>query len=308
MDDIRDESTAVENVVVGLDVGGTKTAIRIETIAGVRLVDIEVASDGWDANPPGRAAGWVAGRIAAALPAGAEAVAVGVGAQGLDSPAHTAEFVLELRALGYPTLAVNDAALLVPAAGFDSGIGIIAGTGAVAVGQDAFGAPLITGGWGWVLGDEAGAAGIVREATKAALLAHDDGKPDDGLLTRLLAAFGVANAERLARAVNDEPTMENWGSRAPAVFDAADDGSALAIDVIRAAAAHLARLVSQLRSRDAAGGHLVVAGSVIVNQPRLFDEFVALAAAEHPELIAVLLDQKPVSGAVAIARRLLSAH
>jgi N-acetylglucosamine kinase-like BadF-type ATPase len=303
-----DESTAIRRVVVGLDVGGTKTAIRIESIAGALLVDIEVASDGWDANPADDAARWIAARIAAALPPGTEAIAVGVGAQGLDSPAHTAEFVLELRALGYPTLAVNDAALLVPAAGFDSGIGIIAGTGAVAVGQDSFGSPLITGGWGWVLGDEAGAAGIVREATKAALLANDDGEPDDGLLSSLLAAFGVANAERLARAVNDEPTMENWGTRAPAVFEAADDGSALAADVIHGAAAHLARLVSQLLSRDAVGTHLVVAGSVIVNQPRLFNEFVTLVIADHPELGAVLLDEKPVVGAVAIARRQLPAQ
>jgi N-acetylglucosamine kinase-like BadF-type ATPase len=308
IDGFLDESTPIERVVVGLDVGGTKTAIRIESTAGAMLVDLEVASDGWDASPANDAALWVAARIAAALPPGTEAVAVGVGAQGLDSPAHTAEFVLELRALGYPTLAVNDAALLVPAAGFESGIGIIAGTGAVAVGQDPLGAPLITGGWGWVLGDEAGAAGIVREATKAALLANDDGKPDDGLLSCLLAAFDVDNAERLARAVNDEPTMENWGTRAPAVFTAANRGSALALDIIHGAAAHLVRLVSQLRSRDAVGTHLVVAGSVIVNQPRLFDEVVTLIAAEHPGLVVVLLTEKPVAGAVAVARRLLPAH
>ena len=95
-----------------------------------------------------------------------------------------------------------------------------------------------------MLGDEGGAAAIVREATRAALTAHDEGLADDGLLAALLGAFGVdalragdGAVERLTRLVNDEPTVENWAPRAPAVFAAAEDGSGLAMAVIEAAAA-----------------------------------------------------------------------
>ncbi len=58
----------------------------------------------------------------------------------------------------------------------------------------------------------------------------------------------------------------------------ADRGSRLAADVISEGAGHLAALVGQLRNRGAAGSDVVVAGSVIVKQTRLFDAFkVALA-------------------------------
>lgn len=290
------------DVVVGLDVGGTKTAVIVETLDGTRLVDTELPSGDWDAEPIDSGVRWIVERVAKVVPPGHDVVAVGIGAQGLDTAEIAAEFASELP---FPAIAVNDAALLVPAAGFESGIGVISGTGAIAVGQDWSDQPLITGGWGWVIGDEAGAAGIVREATKVALLSHDNLEPNDGLLGALLAAFGVDDAERLARAVNDEPTMDNWGPRAPAVFAAADAGSALARGVVAAAAAHLGVLVDQLVARGAVGTHVVAAGSVIVNQSRLYEAFVARVAKRHPELTVHLLTEPPVVGAIALARRLL---
>ncbi|MGX5680710.1 N-acetylglucosamine kinase [Schumannella luteola] len=292
-------------VIVGLDVGGTKTAVVVETLDGDRLVDTVLASDDWDAEPLDYGVRWVADRIAAVLPLDSVVAAVGIGAQGLDTPEIADEFAGAL-GIGYPVVAVNDAALLVPAAGHDAGIGLISGTGAIGVGRSATGRSLITGGWGWVIGDEAGAAGIVREATRAALLAHDDGAPDDGLLGALLTAFGVDDAERLARAVNDEPTMDNWGPRAPAVFAAADAGSDLARAVVDGAALHLARLVDQLVVRGAVGSAVVAAGGVITRQPRLFDALSRYVGERHPSLSVELLARAPVEGAVRLARRALT--
>lgn len=291
-------------VVVGLDVGGTKTAVIVETVDGQRLVDTTIASDDWDAEPLEHGVRWIIDRIAATVDPDLDIVAVGIGAQGLDNNEISREFAA---ALPWPTIAVNDAALLPAAAGFEQGLGIISGTGAIGVGQDANGDYVITGGWGWVIGDEAGAAGIVREATKAALLAHDNQEPDDGLLSALLEAFGVDTAERLARAVNDDPTMDNWGPRAPAVFAAANSGSALASATIDAAADHLAVLVDQLAARGAVGSAVVAAGSVIVNQPRLYSGFASRVQQRHPELTVHLLGRSPVEGAVALARRALTA-
>jgi len=160
---------------------------------------------------------------------------------------------------------------------------------------------LFAGGWGWVLGDEASAPAIVREATKAALAAYDDDRADDGLLAALLGHFGVADAPALARAVNDEPTPENWGPGAPAVFHAADAGSPLARGVIDDAARALQKLVTRLVERGAVGTTVVAAGSVIVNQPRLADSLRAHLAREHPALNLRLLEVPPVAGALALA-------
>ncbi|HEY4459659.1 MAG TPA: BadF/BadG/BcrA/BcrD ATPase family protein [Pseudonocardiaceae bacterium] len=293
-------------VVAGLDIGGTKVAVRIEAVDGRRLVDTELPAEDWSASPVGAAAAWLRTRLHRVLPRAAQLVAVGIGAQGCDTQQHCVELAAALHEIGVRATVVNDAALLVPAAQLTTGIGVVAGTGAIGVGQNARGDTVFAGGWGWVIGDEAGSAGIVRLATIAALAAHDEGRPDDGLLTALQRAFRVDGPESLARAVNDEPTTGNWGPRAPAVFDAADAGSALAIGVIDAAADHLSTLVDRLVARGAIGSDVVAAGSVIIGQSRLAKAFEDRMAATHPNLTVTFLDEPPVIGAVVLARRLLA--
>lgn len=292
-------------VVAGMDIGGTKTAIVVETVDGNRVADVEIRSEEWEAIPTGSAARWIAGRLASAVPPAHEVVSVGIGAQGCDTNEQCIALADELVALGYPAVVVNDGALLVPATGLTRGLGVIAGTGSIGVGQDAGGSYLMTGGWGWVLGDDAGAAGLVRDATRAALLRHDRALADDGLLVALQEAFTVDSPAALARAVNDVPTMDNWGPRCPAVFAAADAGSATAVAVVEAAAANLVALVDQLLARGAAGRDVVAAGSVIVNQPRLYAAFASHLGEAHPEVTPHLLRIAPVEGAVRLARRRL---
>jgi N-acetylglucosamine kinase-like BadF-type ATPase len=289
-------------VLVGADVGGTKIAVRVAGPDGAVRVDAEYPADGWDAAPVDAAARWLLDRLDRAVPEGDEIAAAGIGAQGCDTQAHCTSLAAAVGALGVPATVVNDAALLIPAAGLDTGIGIIAGTGSIGVGTDRTGAVLFAGGWGWVLGDEGSAPAIVREATKAALAARDDGRADDGLLGALLTHFAASDPQTLARAVNDDPTTGNWGPAAPAVFRAADAGSPLAIGVVDNAARHLARLVTRLVKRGAVGTTVVAAGSVILNQPRLADRLRAHLAGLHPSLVLRLLDVPPVAGGIVLAR------
>ncbi|WP_405578844.1 N-acetylglucosamine kinase [Streptomyces sp. NBC_01190] len=289
-------------VLVGADVGGTKLAVRVETPGGVVRADLEVPATGWEAAPVDRAARWLLDHLGRALPAGDQIAAIGVGAQGCDTQEHCVHLAAALEGLGVPATVVNDAALLVPAAGLDQGIGVIAGTGSIAVGADAEGRVLFAGGWGWVLGDEGSAPAIVREAVKAALGAYDAGCLDDGLLSALLAHYGDPDPQTLARTVNDEPTTGNWGPAAPAVFRAATAGSPLALGVVDGAAAQLTTLVSRLRTRGARGRTVVAAGGVLVGQPLLADRLAAHLGAAHPDLTLRLLGVAPVTGAVALAR------
>ncbi len=290
-------------VVVGMDMGGTKTALVMERLDGGRVLEVQLPSGDWSASPVASAATWIATRVASAVPDGHRVIALGAGAQGCDTNEHCRALGEALGIHGLDAVVVNDAALLLPAAGIDRGIAVISGTGAIGVGLDRHGGYLFAGGWGWVLGDEAGAPGLVRDATRAALLAHDQGLADDGLLQALLDAFEVTDAPGLARAVNDEPTMDSWGARAPVVFAAADAGSRRADRVIRGAALHLVELIGQLRDRGAVGGDVVAGGSVIVHQPRLMDAFRVLLAAAQPGLVAHLLTDPPVLGALALARQ-----
>jgi N-acetylglucosamine kinase-like BadF-type ATPase len=292
----------VTGLLVGMDVGGTKAAVRAVSADGDLVVDSVFSSTEWSASPPPAAAAWLTDILARALPAGAEVEAMGVGAQGCDTQQHCDELSTALGDLGFRAVVVNDAALLAPASGLDVAIGIIAGTGAIGVGSTADGDTLIAGGWGWVISDDAGAAGLVRTAVVAALTAHEEQRPDDGLLSALQSAFGVDGPESLARAVNDEPTPENWGPRAPTVFAAADSGSALAERVIDDAAAYLVRVTGWLVARGAQGSDVVLAGSVVAGQPRLELSYRRQLAIAHPQLAVRLLDVPPVVGGVALAR------
>lgn len=303
-------------VLMGADVGGTKIAIRVAAADGSTHSDVEYPAEGWEASPVEDAARWLLDRLIRAAPDCGEIAAVGIGAQGCDTQQHCARLAAAIEARGVAATVVNDAALLVPAAGLEKGIGVIAGTGSIAVAADAEGKVLFAGGWGWVLGDDASAPGIVREATKAVLAAADastgtgtgtrsgtgTGTADDGLLAALLNHFAVADAPSLARAVNDEPTPENWGPGARAVFRAADEGSPLALSVVDDAARSLQLLVTRLLERGAVGETVVAAGSVIVHQPRLAERFRAHLLRAHPGLELRVLDVPPVAGAIALAR------
>lgn len=291
--------------LLALDIGGTKTHLIIEDTHGTRLLDTVLHSREWDAEPADLAAEWIAERIKPHIPSGARIAAMAFGAQGINR-AETADDLRKALAVhGLSSSIVNDASLIALAAGFPNGIGIIAGTGAIGVGTDAAGAHLATGGWGPVIGDEGGAAALVREATRAALRALDEGKPDDGLLGALISDFGVADAERLTRKVNDEPSSDNWAPHCPAIFAAAAAGSTLAVRVIDEGAQYLAALIDQLLARGAVGTDIVVAGSVIINQPPLFDAFSRHVSGRHPHLRVHKLMIPPVEGAVFLARRAL---
>lgn len=293
----------MRDVVVALDIGGTKVHLVIETVSGERITDIALPSSGWDCEPIEQGAAWIAQFLETHLPKDIRIASLAFGAQGINSSELGNALQRALEALGYHATAVNDAALVVAAAGFENGIGIIAGTGAIGVSTDADGNYLAAGGWGCVIGDEGGAAALVREAARAALKAHDAGNHDDGLLGALIAAFDVSDAERLTRKVNDEPTSENWAPHCPALFDAADAGSALAQSVITQGGQALAALVCQLRARGAVGRDVIIAGSVISNQRLLSDAFEASIHRFHPDLSVHRLDVAPVEGALAIARR-----
>ena len=297
----------MSDCIVALDIGGTKAHLVIETIEGKRILDTQIPSRDWDAEPLDRGAAWVVSKLKANIPGDVTIAALAFGAQGINSAAIGEGLAAELAKLGYDAIVVNDAALIVAAAGFDKGIGIISGTGAIGVGKDSSGAHMAAGGWGSVIGDEGGAAALVREASRAALKALDEGKPDDGLLSALIKDFDVADAERLTRRVNDDPTAENWAPHCPAVFAAAEAGSALAHKVIKEGGEALAALVGQLLARGATGTDIVVAGSVIVHQERLFEAFRDAVHVAHPLMTIHKLTVGPVEGAVFLARKGLKA-
>lgn len=220
-------------LVVGIDVGGTKTHLRARA-GDDPIADHVRPSSGWRPHDPVAAADWLEALVREALPADARPSSVAVGAHACETPRQCEEIrsVLQGR-LGVPCLVVGDAELLVPAAGLDKGVGLVAGTGSVAVGRRPDGTLVQVGGWGAALGDEGGAAGLVREAARAVWAAHDRGEAPDLLAEGLISAFGVSEVPALGAALESATDVSaEWGRHAPVVFEAAASGSLIAGEVI----------------------------------------------------------------------------
>ncbi len=300
------DSPYASSLVLGIDVGGTKTHLR--ALAGDhRVVDHVRTSGGWRPHDTAAAADWLAGLVREALPADARPAALAVGAHACETPPQCARIRAALEsALDVPALVVGDAELLVPAAGLDKGVGLVAGTGSVAVGRLPDGTAVQVGGWGAVLGDEGGAAGLVREAARAAWAAHDRGEEPDELALGLVASFGVPEVPALGAALESATDVSaEWGRHAPVVFTAAEAGSTLARTVIAEAGRSLAALVARLAARGAVVDDVVVAGGTVLSQPALYDAFTASLAETVPAARARPLREPPVEGAVTLARSLL---
>lgn len=283
--------------LVGIDIGATKTHLAVAEPGRGRTDQVH-PTDGWRVRRPDEDAPALVALLRRAT-GGVEPDVTVVGAHGCDSAA--ACLALQERLAGQlagAVLVVNDAELLVPAAAVGHGIGVVAGTGSIAVTRLADRTMLVAGGWGWLLGDEGGAVGLVREALRAVRGALDSGEARDPLIEAMLAALGVADPILFGRRLLEIGTAAAIGAHVEAVFQAAAAGSALASGVIRDGGRALALLVSRLVRRGAFGGQVVASGGVITRQPGLMAAFRDALAADWR---VTLLAEPPVQGALRLA-------
>jgi glucosamine kinase len=237
-------------VIVGIDLGGTKTRVVAESDGEV-VFDESVPTRSWQegellddlANITRLLA------IVHGIDGGAQA-SIAIGAHGLDSDWQVAEFTSRMSANhAGGVLAVNDVELVPPAAGLDAAIAVIVGTGSKVVGHDAHGNTIAAGGHGFLLNDPGSAASLARDAVKAILDGYDLGQQPDELAREFMEHFDVTDVIELSYIFTSDARLATWGPLAPYVFTAADHGSELAARVIDESAALLARDVGRVHAR-----------------------------------------------------------
>jgi N-acetylglucosamine kinase-like BadF-type ATPase len=290
-------------MLVGIDIGGTKTEIVASMAFGETSTSLPTSA--WRGRADSESD---AERLAAAvleLTGGHQPDVVVAGAHGCDTD-EARESVQAQLARRFPgtVLVLNDSELLLPAAGKQRGISVISGTGSIAVARGADRRMIAAGGWGWFLGDEGSASGLVREAARAVRASLDAGETLELLGHDLLAAVGVASPVELGRALGELGSAASIGRFANLIFDAADAGSAIAVKVVADGGRALAFLAERLVARGAYAGDVVTGGGVIARQPRLFQAFRNALSEIRPALTLTLLTESPVVGALALAKDL----
>jgi glucosamine kinase len=292
---------------IGIDIGGTKTHLRIAGRTADRpelvLPTAEWRVRQWDKDAESLLA------IARDFAAGAPIAAIAVGAHGCDDQSECDVFKTALAArAGFPVQVVNDAELLPAALGMAHEIGLVAGTGSIAVQRTRSGRMLVAGGWGWVIGDEGSAPGLVREAGRAvARHLESGGAADEPLVRNLFAALEIRSSARIGSAITRCGSATALGRHAPILFQAAEAGSELAHAVIREAGCGLAALIGRLQRQGADAEVVVAGGGVIAAQPLLWASFQEEVATRFAGRITPkLYSGAPVDGACRLVETLIS--
>ena len=286
--------------VLGLDIGGSTTRARL-VADGALVAEATAASASMTAAGP-QPAGAALSDLLGQLPELTGSLdVVCAGAAGARTGPETIEFLRATLApltRGGRVLVVDDASLILPAAGLTDGLAVIGGTGSIAIGSWQ-GRTEWAGGWGHLLGDEGSGYWLVRRAVRTLLTRRAQGLPAGELGRSVLAAAGAADLDELRAAFHRQPAPRQWARLAPVVLDCADpEGGRL----MAATAAALAGLAGQLADRlGAAGAVPVVLAGGLMRHDRLRAAAVAAVTAALPGAPVRTLDVPPVAGAVRLA-------
>jgi glucosamine kinase len=204
---------------------------------------------------------------------------------------------------------VGDEVIALDAA-FKGGPGIlqIAGTGTNCIGRAPDGGRETAGGWSSRLGDEGSGYWIGLHAIRRALNAHDREEP-----TRILEVVGgIWRTTTVDELVNlgDSTPGPDFAALAPAVCQLAEEGDAVAIDVLQQAVCDLAGFVllvrSKLRRKHNFNAEVPVAwiGSVIGKSSLVREGFYGGLRAAVPGIPILDHEVNAIEGAVWRAQRM----
>lgn len=301
-------------LLAGVDAGGTRTVAIVADVVGTILGRGEAGPGNPHAVGFETAAQHVADAVCAALTAAGLATAhtrairavVGMAGSGLeaDRARVRASIATRLETDQAGVLVKEDVALLLPAAGLDRGIALVAGTGSSAYAVAPNGATAMAGGWGYLIGDDGSAYWIGRQALRAMARADDGYGPATSLSSAILSFLEVERPRDVIPAVyGSYASRLTIASLAPLVTEAARGGDQVAREICKEAADCLADLVAGLARRldlpsDTPvvwSGGLAKAGDTLVDPLRR-----ALTARSAGVL--QLLDREPAIGAIQLAR------
>ncbi|MGO9922733.1 MAG: N-acetylglucosamine kinase [Isosphaeraceae bacterium] len=208
---------------------------------------------------------------------------------------------------------VNDGDLVVAAGTPEGwGVGLIAGTGSIAVGRAPDGRTARAGGWGHLVGDEGSAYSVVLDALRLVARRADgrDPRPPgrDPLTERLCAALGVVQPSQIVTALY-APGFDRAkiASLAPEVLAACAEVPELGRRLLVPAGAALAETVAAVaRALDWPSGvlPLAAAGGFLLSATIVFQETIDGLTRQGYQ-VAVKPVPVPVRGALILAERAL---
>jgi N-acetylglucosamine kinase-like BadF-type ATPase len=302
------------NVVLGIDGGGTRT--RASIVAGETVLAhaengsikrLRVGAEAAEANLRALLKDVYAQAGVSSL----SAASAGVASATMPGVAEWITGVFQDFSVARSEV-VGDEVIALDAA-FHGGPGIlqIAGTGSNTIGRAADGSRESAGGWSSRLGDEGSGYWIGVNSVRRALRAHDREQPTR-ILERVGEIWGTPSIEDLVN-MGDSTPGPDFAALAPAIYELAEAGDAVAQGVLKQASADLVEFVllvrSKLRRKHSIVGEVPVAwtGGVIEKMASVREGFFAGLQAAAPDMPVARESVVSLEGAIWRAKRLAEA-
>ena len=299
------------NVVLGIDGGGTRT--RASIVAGDKVLAfaengsikrLRVGEEMADANL--RAI--LSEVFAQSSIKNVSAASVGVASSKMPGVAEWIREVLREFGVQREEVVGDEVIALDGAFKGEAGILQIAGTGSNCIGRAPDGSRESAGGWSSRLGDEGSGYWIGLHAIRRALKAYDREEPTR-ILDAVGRAWGTSTIDELVN-LGDGTPGPDFAALAPSISRLAEEGDAVATEVLSKAAADLVESVllvrAKLRRKHKLTAEVPVAwiGSVIGKARLVRDPFFAGLRAAAPAMPICEKEVAGIEGAIWRAKRL----
>ncbi|HYF93812.1 MAG TPA: BadF/BadG/BcrA/BcrD ATPase family protein [Symbiobacteriaceae bacterium] len=206
-------------------------------------------------------------------------------------------------------------AALAGATGGKPGVVVIAGTGSVAFGEDAYGHRKRAGGYGPLLGDEGSGYDIGRKALIAALRYEDGRSPNTVLAERIKQLFTLDSMTDIINLVYGNPAplqRTEIASLTSLVLEAAREGDGIAREILRVAGRELGLLAAAalrgLQWDEKVPVPVAGSGTVFAAGPLLALPMEQVALSVCPQAVFCQPKHTPAYGAALLALRGLGIH
>lgn len=312
---LRLEKMIKSRLILGIDGGGSKTAVRMASVDDAGHV--QVLGEGHAGPSNVRAVGRAHAEVNLNVAVDAALAAAATGAETPDyavlglaggSLPDIQAFIhawAQHRSLAGTVDIVHDADPVLAAGVADgTGIALIVGTGSAAVGRNRAGERIVAGGWGHWFGDAGSGYDLGRRALAAVADATDGIAPSTLLVERVLQRLQTSNPREMLMQLGRGGDMSrDIASLAPVLLNAAEDGDETALQIVATAASGPASLVRATAARLGFDNEvpLAIAGGIVCSNALYRDAMLQKLRAMGTTPTPVAVVHEPVEGCLLMA-------
>ncbi|KRE86543.1 ATPase [Paenibacillus sp. Soil766] len=299
----------MKRYAVGLDGGGTKTAVTIVDESGLEVHTFTSGAinyNGQDEASVQASLEEIFRTIASVCGGLHQCAQVCIGAAGVSNPTVTTRLESSVRACGYEGalfITGDQDTALCGAHNKELGIILIAGTGSICYGKNEAGDIHRAGGYGYLIDDEGSGYSIGRDLLSVVVRAHDGRMPETVITPMVFEQLGMTSIQQIIGFVYDKTTnKKDIAALAPILSRACEleDEAALAI-VDKSARSLLELVVPVAEKLSMQEGVLATAGSALLKNSFIQTAFIEGLKERYPAMTCITPKRDAASGAALMA-------